>query len=103
MGAGGGGDRYHRHRYGEQRRRRQATPVKRMTATWRFASSGSTIRASRAYPGEHLRLGRQRLREDSGEWMDTNIEALNWTFETTLLRSHLGAAQRFSDYRTDLD
>lgn len=56
-----------------------------------------------AYPGEHLRLGRQRLREDSGEWMDTNIEALNWTFETTLLRTHLGAAQRFSDYRTDFD
>ncbi|MHC8367251.1 alginate export family protein [Pseudomonas sp. ZT5P21] len=56
-----------------------------------------------AYPGEHLRLGRQRLRDDSGEWMDTNIEALNWTFETTLLRAHLGAAQRFSDYRTDVD
>lgn len=56
-----------------------------------------------AYPGEHLRLGRQRLREDSGQWMDTNIEALNWTFETTLLRTHIGAAQRFSDYRTDFD
>ena len=55
-----------------------------------------------AYPGEHLRLGRQRLREDSGEWMDTNIEALNWSFETTLLRAHLGGAERYSDYRTDL-
>lgn len=54
------------------------------------------------YPGEHLRFGRQRLREDSGMWQDTNIEALNWTFDTTLLRAHLGAAQRFSDYRTDI-
>ncbi|NBA94859.1 alginate export family protein [Pseudomonas sp. R5(2019)] len=54
-----------------------------------------------AYPGEHLRLGRQRLREETGQWMDSNIEALNWSFETTLLRAHLGVAQRFSDYRTD--
>ena len=55
------------------------------------------------YPGEHLRLGRQRLRNEDGQWQDTNIEALNWTFDTTLLRANLGAAQRFSDYRTDLD
>ncbi|KFX69187.1 alginate regulatory protein [Pseudomonas taeanensis MS-3] len=56
-----------------------------------------------AYPGEELRLGRQRLRTDDGMWRDTNIEALNWTFDTTLLRAHLGAAERFSEYRTDLD
>ncbi|MET1076842.1 MAG: alginate export family protein [Pseudomonas sp.] len=55
------------------------------------------------YPGEHLRLGRQRLRNPDGQWRDTNIEALNWTFDTTLLRAHLGLAERFSDYRTDLD
>lgn len=55
------------------------------------------------YPGEHLRLGRQRLHEDSGEWLDSNIEALNWIFETTLLNAHVGAAQRFSDYRTDVN
>lgn len=54
------------------------------------------------YPGEHLRFGRQRLRDDSGMWADTNIEALNWTFDTTLLRAHAGVAQRFSEYRTDL-
>ena len=54
------------------------------------------------YPGEHLRFGRQRLRDDSGQWQDTNIEALNWTFDTTLLRAHAGVAQRFSEYRTDL-
>ncbi|AYC31884.1 alginate export family protein [Pseudomonas cavernae] len=56
-----------------------------------------------AYPGEELRLGRQRLRSDDGMWRDTNIEALNWSFDTTLLRAHLGVAERFSEYRTDID
>ena len=55
-----------------------------------------------AYPGEQLRFGRQRLRSDEGMWRDTNIEALNWTFDTTLLKADLGVAQRFSEYRTDL-
>ncbi len=55
------------------------------------------------YPGEHLRFGRQRLRSQEGTWWDTNIEALHWTFDTTLLRANLGAAERFSEYRTDLD
>jgi len=54
------------------------------------------------YPGEMLKLGRQRLRNDDGQWRDTNIEALNWSFDTTLLRANLGAAERFSEYRTDL-
>lgn len=56
-----------------------------------------------AYPGEELRFGRQRLRNDDSFWRDTNIEALNWTFDTTLLRAHLGLAERFSEYRTDID
>jgi alginate production protein len=55
------------------------------------------------YPGEHLRLGLQRLHNDDGQWRDTHIEALNWTFDTSLLRAGLGVAQRFSEYRTDLD
>ncbi|MBU6961475.1 alginate export family protein [Pseudomonas sp. CVAP len=54
------------------------------------------------YPGEQLKLGRQRLRNDDGQWRDTNIEALNWTFDTTLLRANVGVAERFSEYRTDL-
>jgi alginate production protein len=54
------------------------------------------------YPGEQLKLGRQRLRNDDGQWRDTNIEALAWTFDTTLLKANLGTAERFSDYRTDL-
>ncbi|WP_213875215.1 alginate export family protein [Pseudomonas sp. dw_358] len=53
------------------------------------------------YPGEILKFGRQRLRNDDGEWRDSNIEALNWDFETTLLKAHVGSAERFSDYRTD--
>ena len=56
-----------------------------------------------AYPGESLRLGRQRIRADDGLWWDTKIEALRWNFETTLLSAHVGVAERFSDYRTDLD
>ncbi|NBA96225.1 alginate export family protein [Pseudomonas sp. R5(2019)] len=54
------------------------------------------------YPGEQLRLGRQRLRNDDGMWRDTHIEALNWIFDTSLLRANLGVAERFSEYRTDL-
>lgn len=54
------------------------------------------------YPGEILKFGRQRLRNDDGQWRDTNIEALNWTFDTTLLKANVGAAERFSEYRTDL-
>lgn len=53
------------------------------------------------YPGENLKLGRQRLRNDDGQWQDNNIEALTWNFDTTLLKSHVGVAERFSDYRTD--
>ncbi|WP_437884140.1 alginate export family protein [Pseudomonas sp. LRF_L74] len=55
------------------------------------------------YPGEHLRFGRQRVRSNDGTWWDTNIEALRWSLDTTLLKANVGIAQRFSDYRTDLD
>jgi alginate production protein len=54
------------------------------------------------YPGEILKFGRQRLRNDDGQWHDVNIESLDWTFDTTLLKAEVGAAQRFSEYRTDL-
>ncbi|WP_437880545.1 alginate export family protein [Pseudomonas sp. LRF_L74] len=55
------------------------------------------------YPGEYLRVGRQKVRSVDGLWWDSNIEALRWNFDTTLLSAHAGIAQRFSDYRTDLD
>lgn len=55
------------------------------------------------YPGESLRFGRQRIRTVDGLWWDTNIEALRWNFDTTLFNAHVAVAERFSDYRTDLD
>src|SRR5690606_34916211 len=55
------------------------------------------------YPGEFTRIGRQRLRTDDGFWRDTNIEALRWSLDTTLIRAEVGVAERFSDYRTDFD
>jgi alginate production protein len=55
------------------------------------------------YPGENTKFGRQRLRNDDGQWTDNYIEALTWNLDTTLLKTHAGVAQRFSDYRTDYD
>jgi alginate production protein len=55
------------------------------------------------YPGENMKFGRQRLRNNDGQWQDNNIEALTWNLDTTLLKTHLGVAERFSDYRTDYD
>jgi len=57
------------------------------------------------YPGEHVRLGRQRVRSltNDSTWWDIHIESLNWTLDTSLLRAQLGAAERFDEYRTDLD
>lgn len=55
------------------------------------------------YPGEYLRAGRQRVRTDDGTWWNTNIEAIRWNLDTTLVRSQIGVAERFSDYRTDID
>ncbi|TFZ33765.1 transcriptional regulator, partial [Pseudomonas syringae] len=54
------------------------------------------------YPGAILKVGRQRLRNDDGQWHDTNIDAINWSFDITLLRAAPGSASRFSEYRTDL-
>ncbi|GAB3389400.1 alginate export family protein [Azotobacter armeniacus] len=58
-----------------------------------------------SYPGEHLRLGRQRVRSptNEGTWWDIHIESLNWVMDTSLLRAQLGVAERFDEYRTDLD
>ncbi len=53
------------------------------------------------YPGESLRVGLQRLRTDDGLFLDTDIEALAWRFDTTLLDANLFAAQRFAGWRTD--
>ncbi|MGE3296598.1 MAG: alginate export family protein [Porticoccaceae bacterium] len=50
------------------------------------------------YPGEHLRLGRQRLRQDDGLWFDRDIESLRWIFDTTLVRADIGVAETFDSY-----
>ena len=32
-----------------------------------------------SYPGEMIKIGRQRLREDDGTWWDRDAEAIHWT------------------------
>lgn len=54
-----------------------------------------------SYPGETLRLGLQRVREDDGIWWDKNIESARWIFDTTTLFVFAGVAQEFYHYRTD--
>lgn len=54
-----------------------------------------------SYPGEFLRVGRQRLRDPDGLWIDRNIEALRWTFDTTLLQWNIGIAESLFTGRTD--
>lgn len=54
-----------------------------------------------SYPGETLRLGLQRIREDDGIWWDKNIESVRWIFDTTTLFAFVGVAQQFYKYRTD--
>lgn len=54
-----------------------------------------------SYPGEVLRIGRQRLREYDGLWWDQDIEALRWIFDTTLLDIHFGVAEQLFTARSD--
>lgn len=51
-----------------------------------------------SYPGEHLRLGRQRLRHDDGQWFDRDIESVRWIFDTTLVQADIGVAEAFDSY-----
>ncbi|MDK9557337.1 alginate export family protein [Marinobacter sp. M216] len=53
------------------------------------------------YPGESLRFGRERLEEATGLWWDDDIMLARWIFNTTLLQSTAGIAQKFSEMRTD--
>lgn len=54
-----------------------------------------------SYPGEALRLGRQRIRNDDTSFFDQDIDALRWIFDTTLLDADLGVGRQFDTYRTD--
>lgn len=53
------------------------------------------------YPGESIRLGRQRVREDDAMYMDQDVDAARWIFNTTLVQSEFGVGREFSTYRTD--
>ena len=55
------------------------------------------------YPGEFFRVGRQRIRQDDGEWWDTDIEAARWVLDTTQIQAEFGGARQLNRYawRTD--
>lgn len=54
-----------------------------------------------SYPGESIRFGRERLKEQTGLWWDEDITLARWIFDTTLLKSTVGVAQKFAEMRTD--
>jgi alginate production protein len=54
-----------------------------------------------SYPGEVLRLGRQRIRDGDAQFFDQDIDALRWIVNTTLLDSEIGVAHQFDSYRSD--
>lgn len=54
-----------------------------------------------SFPGEVLRLGLQRIKEQDGLWWDRDIESLRWIFDTTLVQAQLGVAEQFGTWRSD--
>lgn len=52
-------------------------------------------------PGEFLRLGRQRLRQPDAGWVDRDIEALRWQFDSTLVQGWVAVAESLFDARSD--
>jgi alginate production protein len=54
-----------------------------------------------SYPGEAVRIGRQRIRQGDGEWWDQDADSLRWFLDTTLRSAEIGVAHQFSTYRTD--
>lgn len=54
-----------------------------------------------SYPNENIRVGRQLIREDNGDWIGQNIDAIRWSFDTTLFRAVAAVLYPFSAYRTD--
>lgn len=80
---------------GDEERARRSESYARLRELW-FDYGGFT-----AYPGEHLRIGLQRLRDADGQWLDRDIESVRWIFDTTLVQGHLGVAESFLTYRSD--
>ncbi len=56
-----------------------------------------------SYPGASIRFGRERLKEDTGTWWDDDISLVRWIFDTTLLDTTVGVANKFSEARTDIN
>ncbi|MDX1456344.1 MAG: alginate export family protein [Marinobacter sp.] len=54
-----------------------------------------------AYPGESIRLGRERLKEDSGMWWDDDLTLVRWIVDTSLLDATVGMGQKLAELRTD--
>jgi alginate production protein len=54
-----------------------------------------------SFPGEVIRLGRQRVREQDGLWWDRDVESLRWIFDTTLVQAQVGVAEQFGTWRSD--
>lgn len=54
-----------------------------------------------SYPNESLRIGRQLIREDNGDWVGINMDAIRWSVDTTLFRAVASVMYPFSSYRTD--
>jgi len=55
------------------------------------------------YPGESIRFGRERLKEDTGTWWDDDITLVRWIFDTTLLKTTVGVADKMTEARTDVN
>jgi alginate production protein len=70
---------------------------------WYFALKEAWIEYGglTSYPGEWLRLGRQRVRQEDGQWWDTDIDAARWVLDTTQIYFEMGGARQFASYRTD--
>ncbi|AJQ93017.1 alginate export family protein [Gynuella sunshinyii] len=53
------------------------------------------------YPGESIRVGRERLKDDDGVWTDSDISLLRWRWDTTLWHGTAGVAQKIDDFEDD--
>lgn len=54
-----------------------------------------------SYPGESLRVGRQRTREPDAQWWDEDLDSARFIFDTTLLQAEAAVAHQFDTYRSD--
>mgnify|MGYP000418600086 CR=1 FL=1 len=64
---------------------------------------GDTAEARiQAWSDQHpdkIRFGRERLKENSGMWWDDDITLTRWIFNTSLLDTTVGVAQKFAELR----